>query len=465
MPANAEAESKRVKAIGAKSCCSFFMFSPELHYLSAADERADYVDRALIEYTAASFHFEQAGHTRYQAYVENNLGLLFSRVSKFTEAHEHLDRAQALFTTLKDAGHLAQVDDTRAKVLLTEGRGAEAEKFAHAAVRALENGGQQSLLAEALTTHGIALARLGRHQHAHLTLQNAVIVAEQAGDLESAGHAALTVIEELGLHLPVYDLSATYGRATELLANSQNLPTLKRLSGCARRVLFLNHAIPMPPDWAGFSLKAAVRRYEAHLIERALKDAGGMVTRAAQLLGFSHHQTLASLLENRHKHLLRARNPAAPRRRHLISHPRRSQPTPQPRAAIAARPITILHIEDNELVAATIADVLALEGWTVERCATGHAALHKLASDAHYDLLLLDNEVPGVTGLELVHQARKFVQRRRTPIVMLSASDCAAAARRAGIDAFLRKPEDVVTLVETISRLLTDSSSDFAPAS
>ncbi len=48
---------------------------------------------------------------------------------------------------------------------------------------------------------------------------------------------------------------------------------------------------------------------------------------------------------------------------------------------------------------------------------------------------------------------------------MLSASDCAAAAHRAGIDAFLRKPEDMAILVETVARLLTDSAGDFAPSS
>ncbi len=438
-------------------------FANVLHYLSTAEYREDYVDRAFIEYTAAGFHFEQAGHTRYQAYVENNLGFLLSTVGKFSEAHEHLDRAQALFTTLKDTGHLAQVDDTRAKVLLAEGRVAEAEKLARAAVRTLERGGEQSLLAEALTTHGIALARLGRHQHAHLTLQRTVVIAEQAGDLESAGQAALTVIEELGLHLPVQDLSAIYGRAAELLAASQNLTTLKRLAACAQRVLFLAHAIPTPLDWTGFSFKATVRRYEARLIERALKDADGMVSRAAQLLGFSH-QSLISMLANRHKNLLPARTPVAPRRRSILR-PHSSQPTLRPRMKTAARPITILHVEDNELVAATVADTLALEGWTVARCATGHAALQMLASSARYDLLLLDNEVPGANGLELVRYARELVLHRRTPIIMLSASDCAAEARRAGVDAFLRKPEDVPILVETISRLLIDQLSGFATSS
>src|ERR1043165_3819294 len=176
-------------------------FGITLKNLGIAERREDYRDRALIEFAAASYHFEQAGHSRYQAYVENNLGFLYGMIQKFPEAHEHLDRAQALFTSLKDKAHIAQVDDTRARVLLAEGRIAEAEKLARSAVQALEGGDQQFLLAEALNTHGITLSRLGRQQESQLTLQTAVEAAQNAGDSETAGVAALTIIEELGEHL------------------------------------------------------------------------------------------------------------------------------------------------------------------------------------------------------------------------------------------------------------------------
>ena len=109
--------------------------------LGAIENRTDYIDRALIEFTAASFHFDEAGHARYQACVENNLGFLFGTIGKFVKAHEHLDRAQALFTRLNDSVHLAQVEDTRARVMLAEGAVAKAEKIARAAVQMLEPGG------------------------------------------------------------------------------------------------------------------------------------------------------------------------------------------------------------------------------------------------------------------------------------------------------------------------------------
>src|ERR1043165_2413630 len=103
-----------------------------LRKLSEIERREDYVDRALIEYAAASYHFEQAGHERYRARVENNLGFLLSTVGRFVEAYEHVNRARRIFGGLKDAGSVAQVDDTRARVLLAEGRDAEAERGARA---------------------------------------------------------------------------------------------------------------------------------------------------------------------------------------------------------------------------------------------------------------------------------------------------------------------------------------------
>ena len=48
-------------------------FAIVLENLGAIQNSTEYLDRALIEYTAASFHFDQAGHSRYQACVENNL--------------------------------------------------------------------------------------------------------------------------------------------------------------------------------------------------------------------------------------------------------------------------------------------------------------------------------------------------------------------------------------------------------
>lgn len=418
-------------------------FALVLRRLSTSEQRDDYIDRALIEYAAASYHFEQAGHTRYQACVENNLGFLFGTIKKFREAHEHLDRAQALFTQLKDNVHIAQVDDARANTLLVEGRVSEAEKLARSAVQTLESGGEQSLYAEALITHGIALARLGRYQQARLTLQNTVVVSQNVGDSEGAGRATLAIIEELGELLTAEDLSLTYEHAFDLLSNSKHPANKDRLLSCARRVLFLAGAFPSPPTWKNFSLTEALRRYEGHIIERALKDAGGVVTRAAHLLGFKQHSSLINRLNSRHRALLAVRTPVEPRKRSMVF----VNDTEK-------QPLSILHVEDNNLVANAVKETLEMEGWMVESFRDGATALEIISSEMHFDVLIFDNELPDMNGIELIGQTQQLHHRQQTPIIMFSASDVEREARRAGANAFLRKPEDMNAIAETVARLL-----------
>jgi CheY-like chemotaxis protein/tetratricopeptide (TPR) repeat protein len=415
--------------------------------LGRIEGRQDYIDQALIEYAAASFHFEQAGHTRYQACVENNLGFLFFTIKKFAEAHQYLDRAQALFTSMKDDVHTAQVDDTRAKVLLAEGRTTEAERLVRLAVQTLERGGQQSLLAEALTTHGIILARMGNHRVARLTLQRAVEVAQNGGDLEAAGLAALTILEELGDQMPAHDLSATYDRAAELLSRSGNQEHKDRLLEASRRVLFLIGQLPTPPTWRGFNFYDAVLRYEARIIERALREAGGIISRAAELLGVER-RSLDSMLKGKGRHTALAdlRAPVELHRRSLMF--RGDEDCPETRS------VCVLHVEDDRTVAEGVSLTLSDEGWSVETCATGAAALKKLESGERYDVLIFDNKLPDTTGIELIRRTRALAHRQQTPIIMLSGSEVEMEARRAGANKFLRKPGDVGSIPETVARLL-----------
>jgi DNA-binding NtrC family response regulator len=208
-----------------------------LKNLGAAENRSDYIDRALVEYAAASFHFGQAGNVRYRARVENNLGFLFLTNGKFVEAHEHLDRARRLFDSLKDKGSTAQVDETRARAFLAERKNAEAERVVRGAVRVLGEGGEQALLAEALTTWGVALARMERHDEARETLERAGEVAYQAGDNEGAGMAALTLLEELSERVGREEKLGIYERADQLLSHSQHPGILARLRIAARKAL------------------------------------------------------------------------------------------------------------------------------------------------------------------------------------------------------------------------------------
>ena len=234
--------------------------------LYESDRPGEYLDRAFLEYTAASYHFEQAEHRRYLANVENNLGFLYLKINCCNEAHEHLNRSRRILSTLKDRIALAQVDETRARVFLKEKRDEEAERAARSSVRTLESSDRPSLLAEALKRHGMALARLGHSSAALNAFRRAVDLSHD--NLNRAADIALTAFQELGERLAVKEAITTSGR---------------------------------PLDEEIFSL-------EHELIKHALDDAAGRVTFAARTLGMSY-QRLTHKLQTKHKDLLKDRSP------------------------------------------------------------------------------------------------------------------------------------------------------------
>ena len=432
--------------------------------LAIPEHREDYLDRALMEYTAASFHFELAGNTRFLARVENNLGHLFFTIGKYGEAHKHLDRSRQLFFSQNDVGAVAQVDDTRARTLLAENRLSEAERVARYAVHTLDKGDERAVLAGALTTHGVAFARLGDYPSAKRLLQRAIEVAETTGDAEGAGRAKLSIIEELSGQTPAPQLVSIYQSAVELLKQSQDPSTSKRLIACAQKVI---EGLRTPEfqgyeandlSWASF--KREIRKAEKALLARALQQAEGSVTKAAHLLGFKHHQSLISIINIRHKELLQTRSKIRKRRRHIFSQTRKTRKSP-PKLSPVRRTsqLAILHVADNPQAAELFADI-AGKNWRIELCNDGDSALRKLTGEEHYDLLVVDNDLPELNGLELIRRARRITRRRRTPIIMLSASDCERDAWRAGVNAFLKKPEQIDELPTTVARLLTDKSND-----
>jgi CheY-like chemotaxis protein len=206
-----------------------------------------------------------------------------------------------------------------------------------------------------------------------------------------------------------------------------------------------------PRDWKGFSLPRELRRYERLIIERALKDAGGVVTRAAHLLGFRHHNSLISRINQRHTLLLRSRSPVLPRKRSAM------------RAEVAAPPVSparpaVLHVTDEGEATESVRSALEAEGWRVVTCTDANAALRKLIGEARFDVLLFDGDLPGMSAPEFVRRAKAIPGRRSTPIVVLSARDCEAAAWHAGVAAYLRKPEGILQVPQIMARLREDQA-------
>jgi tetratricopeptide (TPR) repeat protein len=288
-----------------------------LKRLGTSERRPDYLDRAIIEYTTAIHHYEEARHERYVANNENNLANLLRKMGYHAEAHEHLDRAGVILVRLKDAGLLGQVDETRARLLLDEKQYKEAARVIARAVEMLEQGGGSATLADALTTQGVVCARLGDYERSISVLRRAERVAEEAGALPKAGLATLALIEEHAARrtFPKVELYDLYRRADEMLKDSQDAETVARLRACASVVLRRLAGVQFEDK--NFTLFSAVHELEASLIRKALEAADGSVTKAARLLGM-RHQSLITMLNTRHRKMLSLRKPTGKRRRSII---------------------------------------------------------------------------------------------------------------------------------------------------
>lgn len=78
----------------------------------------------------------------------------------------------------------------------------------------------------------------------------------------------------------------------------------------------------------------------------------------------------------------------------------------------------ILVVEDEPELAASIAEGLKLDGFEADLCHDGNDALEKCLTE-NYNLILLDLNLPGMDGMEVLHEFRK--ENQTTPVLILSA--------------------------------------------
>lgn len=120
--------------------------------------------------------------------------------------------------------------------------------------------------------------------------------------------------------------------------------------------------------------------------------------------------------------------------------------------------VRILYAEDYDLVLFTVKQLLELEGWGVDICRDGSAALNKIESDERYDLLILDAQLPGRSGLTVIDRVRQLTHRRHLPIIMFTGSMRPDEALTGGANVFLNKPTGLKELISTCYALLNSGA-------
>ena len=123
-----------------------------------------------------------------------------------------------------------------------------------------------------------------------------------------------------------------------------------------------------------------------------------------------------------------------------------------------ARPI--LFVEDDDPLRTTIARHLRLHGYTVEEADTAEAARALLRGGLEPSLVLLDLNLPGDTGWELVREP-PLADDTGPPVVIVSAVPVSnRQLREHRVTGYLPKPFRLETLVATVERLLETPDAD-----
>jgi len=117
---------------------------------------------------------------------------------------------------------------------------------------------------------------------------------------------------------------------------------------------------------------------------------------------------------------------------------------------------TVLVVEDNELNMKLFHDLLEAHGYGILQTRDGMEAL-KMARDNHPDLILMDIQLPEVSGLEVTKWIKEDDKLKDIPVVAVTAFAMKGdeeKIREGGCEAYIAKPISVANFLETVQRFL-----------
>jgi two-component system cell cycle response regulator DivK len=117
---------------------------------------------------------------------------------------------------------------------------------------------------------------------------------------------------------------------------------------------------------------------------------------------------------------------------------------------------TVLIVEDSELNMRLFNDLLEAFGYKTVKSRDGRQAI-PLAREHKPDLIIMDIQLPDVSGLELTDRLKKDEALKHIPVVAVTAFAMRGDEQKimaAGCDAYLSKPISVTTFLETIRKFI-----------
>jgi two-component system, cell cycle response regulator DivK len=120
----------------------------------------------------------------------------------------------------------------------------------------------------------------------------------------------------------------------------------------------------------------------------------------------------------------------------------------------------ILIVEDNPKNLKLVRDTLQVKGYRTLEAGTGEEGV-QLARDQQPALVLMDIQLPGISGIEAFRQLRADPATRDIPVIAVTASVMAQERNKvmaAGFEGFQGKPISVRELLETVRQILDKSA-------
>jgi two-component system cell cycle response regulator DivK len=117
---------------------------------------------------------------------------------------------------------------------------------------------------------------------------------------------------------------------------------------------------------------------------------------------------------------------------------------------------TILIVEDNEKNMKLVRDVLQAKGYSTLEAVTGEDGV-RLAIERKPDLVLMDIQLPGISGIEALRQLRANPETAAIPAVAVTASvmqQDRSKITEAGFDSYLGKPINLKEFLDTVRSML-----------